>query len=255
MRYKTDLSDTQWRFIKHLFERRTRTGEHLVRHDKRELINAVLYIVKTGCQWRMLPNEFPPYSAVYAFFSRAQESGLWEELCMQLVKEFRTRSGRKADPTFALIDSQSKKTTGNADDRGYDGGKKVKGRKLHIVTDIDGNLLLVIVHAANNADTISGAAMLDRLVAKYPSLQGVCGDAGYRGTFVHVATELGLTVEIVERLTSKWEKLPKRWRVERTFAWMIGSRRLSKDYEVLTSSAEAMVLISHSFMLLRRLVA
>jgi putative transposase len=152
-----------------------------------------------------------------------------------------------------LIDSRSVKTTFAAQNRGYDGGKKVKGRKHHIVTDIAGHLLHVKVHAANIHDSIAGGEVIRGAMAKYPSLKGVCGDAGYRKTFEEEAASLGLTVDIVERIQGAgWIILPKRWRVERTFSWMCGSRRLSKDYEILTSSIESMIIISHVATLLKR---
>lgn len=130
--------------------------------------------------------------------------------------------------------------------------KKVKGRKRHIVTDIPGHLLFVEVHAANIADTMAGAAMLKRVLEKIPTLKGLCADAGYRGTFVLAAAELGIPVDVVMRIAEKFEILPKRWRVERTFGWMTGSRRLSKDFEIGIDSAKAMIFISHASTLLKR---
>lgn len=144
------------------------------------------------------------------------------------------------------------KTTGAAEQRGYDGGKKVKGRKHHIVTDMMGNLLHVVVHAANIHDTIAGGAVIRGALKKYPSVKGVCGDAGYRKTFEEAAKALGLSVDIVERIKPRFEILPKRWRIERTFAWMNVSRRLSKDYEINADSAESMVYISHIATILNR---
>ena len=124
MRYSTDLSDDQWDIVKHLFERRTLIGAHLARHSKRELVNAVMYINKTGCQWRMLPKDFPPHSAVSSFYYRTLAEGTWEKLNELLVELSRVMMGRNEKPSYCLIDSQSVKTTGNADERGFDGGKK-----------------------------------------------------------------------------------------------------------------------------------
>ena len=168
-------------------------------------------------------------------------------------KKSRVEYDRKPEPSYGLIDSRSTKTTSAADQRGYDGGKKVKGRKHHIVTDILGHLLHVKAHAANISDTVAGGAVIRGALKKYPSLLGVCGDAGYRKTFEEAAAELGLTVDIVKRIQeSGWAVIPKRWRVERTFGWMNGSRRLSKDYEIYTSSVENMIIISHIATLLKR---
>lgn len=169
-------------------------------------------------------------------------------------KKSRVAKGRNPDPSYGLIDSRSVKTAGAAQQRGFDGGKKVKGRKQHIVTDIEGHLLHVTVHPANIHDSIAGGGVMRSAFAKYPSLKGTCGDAGYRKTFQEDMASLGLTADIVERIQgSGWRILPKRWRVERTFAWMGGARRLSKDYEILTTSAENMVIISHVATLLNRL--
>lgn len=167
-------------------------------------------------------------------------------------KKTRVEAGRTAEPSYGLIDSRSVKTASASEDRGIDGGKKVKGRKHHIVTDIMGNLLHVVVHAANIHDTKSGGEVIKEAIEKYPSMKGVCGDAGYRKTFEEEAGKLGLTVDISERINPGWGILPKRWRVERTFVWMNGTRRLSKDYEILTVSAECMVIISHIVTLLKR---
>ena len=168
-------------------------------------------------------------------------------------KKSRIAMGRSPNPSYALIDSRSVKTAFAAQGRGYDGGKKVKGRKQHIVTDIQGHLLYVVVHAANIHDGIAGGLVISGALEKYPSLESVCGDAGYRKTFEEVAISLGLTVDIVERLQDAgWTILPKRWRVERTFGWMGGSRRLSKDYEISISTVESMIYISHAATLLKR---
>ena len=151
MGYSTDLTDKQWMMIEPIFK--SNKGQHLVEHSKRELVNAVLYLVKTGCQWRLLPNDFPPHDTVWSFYRRAVKSGKWEKAMDVLVKKTRIDSGRKSTPTYGLIDSQSAKMTLASDDRGFDGGKKVKGRKRHIVVDTMGNLLAISVHAANIHDT------------------------------------------------------------------------------------------------------
>ena len=167
-------------------------------------------------------------------------------------KKNRKREGKKEHPAHSIIDSQSVKTVYVSEDRGIDGGKKIKGRKRHIVVDTCGNILSVCVHAANIHDTKSGGNVFEKAKKKYRSIKGVCGDAGYRKTFVNFAKNLVGTVEIVEKGEKGWVALPKRWIVERTISWLSHSRRLSKDYEVLTKSAESMVMISHLATLLRR---
>ena len=169
-------------------------------------------------------------------------------------KKSRVELGKNPDPNYSLIDSRSVKTTSSAQERGYDGGKKIKGRKHHIVTDTEGHLLHVKAHAANIHDGIAGGEVIEEVMKKYPSLKGVCGDAGYRRTFEETGTKLGLIVDIVERIKDAgWMVLPKKWRVERTFSWMNIFRRLSKDYEILTSSVENMIIIAHIAILLNRL--
>ena len=171
-----------------------------------------------------------------------------------LGKKSRRVLSRKPGPSYGLIDSRSVKTAYAAQSRGYDGGKKVKGRKQHIVTDTCGHILNVRVHAANIHDGIAGGAVVRGAFAKYPSLKGICGDTAYRKTFEEEMTKLGLTVDIIERLHGAgWMILPKRWRVERTFAWMGGSRRISKDYEILSCTVESMIYISHAATLLKRI--
>jgi putative transposase len=172
---------------------------------------------------------------------------------MRLLKKIRVKAKRKPSPTYGLIDSQSAKTALASDDRGFDGGKKVKGRKRHIVTDIMGNLLAVSVHAANIHDSKSGITPAKKAFAKYPTIKKFCGDCGYRKTFIaDVKSELGLDVDISPKILPQDGVSPKRWIVERAFAWANHSRRLSKDYEISTDSAENMFMVSHIAILLRR---
>jgi len=168
-------------------------------------------------------------------------------------KKTRECAKRKANPTYGIIDSKSVKTTYACEDRGVDGGKKIKGRKRHIIVDTMGNLLAVIVHAANVHDTKAGINPAKSAFEKYPTIQRFCGDAGYRKSFEQaVYVQLGLDVDISKRIKPEFEVLPKRWVVERTFAWSDNSRRLSKDFEIKTIHAENMFIISHLHTLLRR---
>ena len=247
--YPSDLTDKEWEIIEKFFLIGNKSEYH-----KRTLVNAVFYIEKTGCQWRQLPHDYPPYSTVWSFYRRARESGLWEEINDALVKKVREKAGRRASPSYGIIDSQSSKTVAASEERGIDGGKKVKGRKRHIVVDIMEDVLSVVVHAANIHDTKSGINPARRAFEKYPTIEKFCGDGGYRKSFEEdVFSELGLGVDISARINPGWEILPKRWVVERTFSWMNNSCRLSKDYEITTASEEAFVMISHLHTLLRRL--
>ena len=164
------------------------------------------------------------------------------------------KADRTASPSYSLIDSQSAKTVYASDERGIDGGKIVKGRKRHIVTDTMGNMLNVKVHAANIHDTVAGGEVFFGALDKYPTIKGCCADEGYRKTFENYVLSLGKTVKISEKIKPKgWVVLPRRWVVERTFSWMNNYRRLSKDYEITTASEENMVMISHFHTILKSL--
>jgi putative transposase len=252
MDYPSNVSDKEWLLIMQYFT--YGNDGNRSRYKKRDLVNAVFYVVKSGCQWRMLPHDFPPWKSVYSFYKRAKDKGIWEEIMRDLVKNCRLQAGRASNPSYSIIDSQSVKTTGAAESRGIDGGKKIKGHKRHIVTDTQGHLLHVKVHAANIHDTVAGCKVFEKALMKYPSLNGVCADAGYRKTMEKFVTQvLGKTIEISERITHGWVVIAKRWIVERTFAWLNHYRRLSKDYEICIKSAENMIMIAHSRLLLTKL--
>ena len=170
-----------------------------------------------------------------------------------MLKKIRTKAGRKPNPSYGIIDSQSVKTTSASDNRGFDGGKKIKGRKRHIVVDVMGNLLAIVVHPANTHDTTAGIAPAAIAFCKYPTIEKFCGDYGYRKTFIaDVAANLGLGVDISPKIAMQDGVSPKRWIVERTPAWANHSRRLSKDYEISSASAENMFMIAHIDTLIRR---
>ena len=179
MRYLSDLTNQQWWSIRRFFD----VGKYGNRrkHKIRELVNAVLYLLRTGCQWRLLPKGFPPYSTVHTFYRRHRIKGTWEKIQQYLVKKTRKESGRKASPSYGLIDSQSAKTSGGAaEDKGIDGNKKIKGRKRHVVADTQGNLLNIMVHEANAHDTVYGPQVSGQTLLKYRTIEGFCGDEGYR---------------------------------------------------------------------------
>ena len=199
----------------------------------------------------MLPKDFPPYSTVHTFYRRCRIKGIWEKVMNDLVEKNRIKMGRNATPSYCLIDSQSVKTTSASEERGIDGGKK---NKRHITTDTQGHILHIKVHAANIHDTKGGCLVFKETIDKYPSIQGVCADAGYRKTMVEfVENEMGKTIEISEKITPGWSIIPKRWVVERTFSWLNPFRRLSKDYEITVDSAENAVMIAHSMILIKKL--
>lgn len=244
MGYPSDLTETEWDLIQHYFlpsDRRGRAPDH----PRKLIVDAILYVVKSGCQWRLLPNDFPNWKTVYDHFSRWNKRGVWERALDHLIRIHREKSDRSSAPSYGIVDSQSVKTQYASEARGIDGGKKVKGRKRHIVVDILGNLLHVSVHAANQNDTIAAGPVLARAAEKYPSIEAFSGDAGYRGTAVTFVDEvLGLVLHISMKIKDEWAILPKRWIVERTFSWLGHYRRLSKDVEILTATAENMIRIA-----------
>lgn len=254
MPYPSDLTDAQWEIIKPLFIFNNGYGNRRI-HEVRTELNAIFYIVKTGAQWRQMPHDFPHWKTVYGYFLRLKRNGTWEKLNDRLVGRSRKEMGRDPKPTYSLIDSQSVKTTSKAENRGIDGGKKIKGRKRHIVTDTVGHLLKVKTHAANIHDTVAGGPVFASALDKHSTLKGVCADAGYRKTFEEfVSNVLKKTVEIKERIVEQgWGVIQKRWVVERTFGWLNNYRRLSKDYEIKCSTVNSIVYIAHSIVLLRRL--
>ncbi len=244
MAYDSDLSDQEWDFIKTVFEPSSKRGNGH-KHSKKSIVNAILYIVKGGVQWRLLPKDFPPWKTVYDHFSKWNKRGVWEKSLDRLTVYSRQKAGRSAQPSYGIIDAQSVKTQYASEERGIDGGKKVKGHKRHIVVDILGNLLHVSVHAANLSDTKSACDVLEAAADKYPSIKAFSGDAGYRGSAVeYTDKKLGMTLHISEKIEGKWAVLPKRWVVERTFSWLGGFRRLSKDFEILPATAENMIRIA-----------
>jgi putative transposase len=251
--YPTDLTDSQWQFVENIL------NDHRKRqHDLRIIWNAILYFVKTGCQWRMLPHDFPSWSAVYYYFKKWKNNGLFEEVMDGLNERERKLSNKTVLPSVGIIDSQSVKTAHTcARDVGYDAGKKIKGRKRHIVTDTLGCLLLVLVHEANIQDRTGIKMVLPLLKYKFwGSIKAIIADGGYSGQTIidWVKQQFSWKLEIVKRdEQSKFKVLPKRWIVERTLAWISYSRRTSRDYERLTDTSQTITKLAMIRIMLNRI--
>ena len=252
-RYPTDLTDEEWLVIAPLLPQPREKGRPR-KTDLREVVNAIRYLVRTGCGWEMLPSDFPPWQTVYWWFQRFVRLLLFRTIHDLALMMDRERAGREASPTAGILDSQSVKAPA-AKHRGFDAGKKVNGRKRHIAVDTDGRLLMLNLTTADISDSAGAQAILEALRKRWPWLKHLFADGAYdRGQLMDKAAFLNFMIEVIRRIDKEpgFTILPRRWVVERTFGWLVRWRRLVRDYESRLDVSEAMIHIALGSLLLRR---
>ena len=257
--YPSSFTDREWALLAPLLPASSKLGRP-PRYPRRRVLEGILYIVRGGCGWRMLPHDLPPWRLCYYYFMTWRKEGLWQKIHDRLRDAVRLASGKKKAPTAAILDSQSVKVSNHGGVRGYDAGKKVLGRKRHLLVDTLGLILHVVVHSAAIQDRDGAKLVLPRLLERFGWLRCIFVDGGYAGELVDWVRKLlprrGLRLEVVKRSDAdkhRFKILPKRWIVERTFGWLSKFRRLSKDYEYRTENSEAIILIAATRLMLARL--
>lgn len=259
--YPSDLSDGEYKYLKKCLPRQNQWGRPPV-DTRRAILNGIFYVVRTGCAWRYLPREYPPWKTVYHYFSAWRKSHWWQQTNHRLRRLVRLKNGRQAQSSVGIIDSQSTKTVDTAREAvSFDGGKKVNGRKRHLLVDSLGLLRIVVVHAAGVSETAGARAVLAALSGRWWRMKLIWLDGGYKASLIEWSKGLprwrAVRLEWVLKLAggAGFKLLPKRWIVERTFGWLNKQRRLSKDYEGLCATSEAMVYAAMIRLMVARLDA
>jgi transposase len=253
-----DLTDEEWDLIADLIPTYSGDGRmgRPTKWAKRDIVNGIFYVAATGCQWRALPSCYPHWNTVHRYHVRWSENGVWERVCERLREQVREREGRDAEPSAGVIDARSVRGTSTvtAPTRGYDAGKKISGRKTFGVVDTLGLLVAVVVVAASVSDNVGGIAAVDRARSHTSRLKKIWCDGGFKKTFVASCGAHHISAEVVNKIHDhRFEVLPRRWVVERTWSWLMNNRRLQVDYERNPVVAEGFIWAAHSRLLLRRL--
>lgn len=254
MSYETNLTDARWKIISEFIEDGRKR-----KHQLRTIVDAILYVVKTGCQWRYLPKDFPKWQLVYYYLRKFETTGLIEIIHDSLRERVRLKKGKQTSPSLGLIDSQSVKTASLTTEKGIDGNKKVNGRKRFILTDTLGLVMGLLIVAANVGERKGAEKLFNQTKGTYPRLEKVLADQGFDGEKYVAGIEqlFGFVFEIVNKVLGLggFQVQPKRWIVERTFGWLIWNRRLVKDYEENTEVSKAFIQLAMIRLMLKQLVS
>lgn len=254
--HESDLTDQEWLKIKDLFpKKKARSRGRKRKHDLRAVMNGLRYLLRTGCQWEYIPKYYPPWSVCRYYFDKWKRDGTLEKINFRLCEEIRVKNGRHESPTAAVIDSQSKRTTEAGGDRGFDGGKKVNGRKRFILVDTLGNIWAVLVAAADMSDKSGGKKLLEVALERLKTIRKIWTDNGFKGLKGWLSSKFNVDLEVIKREDGQkgFVVLPRRWVVERSFAWLCDYRRLMVDYEQDMASSVGMILLASISRSLRNL--
>ena len=252
-----DMTDEEWELIADLIPTYSGSGRmgRPTKWAKRDIVNAIFYVAATGCQWRALPASYPYWNTVHRYHVKWSENGTWEQICHRLAERVREQEGRETDPSAGVIDARSVRgaSTVTSPTRGYDAGKKISGRKTFGVVDTLGILMAVIVVSASVSDNAGGIAVMDRARKRSSRLAKIWCDGGFKKTFIAACGAHHISAEVVKKIHDhRFEVLPRRWVVERTWSWLMNNRRLQVDYERKPVVAEGFVWVAHAHLLLRR---